>query len=463
LGEFERYLQALGREQTPRPRDPLQPIGPRRMVQYGNGEPSILASDFAEYRDRRALASSDSFTPFSTGRVGTPVDAEKPELIKLIDKHGPGNLSPKHVLEHYKRRPAKATSVAIRSPDTTLDLAFASMRKKRMEALYSASTPTARAMPPRTLSAQPESSPAARSDLMGASASLRSLSNTMTSGDVRSPTRAEILADSRSPRGELQRQAGVDQGLQFARSTSRLGSGVAQIVKNSDPQPQSDVFAGRALSSSNLAPTPRNEELQQPGAFVKAEKDGTAPVPRSAHMVALEQAVQMLRLRRSAELVKTADDVSSDTYSVAPFERGVSEESQDSGNGSPARLNEGDWGTPVKRVGDVEPAHMQKYPRMRDLDLSFAENHHVEVSDASLDGPEEKVVHVEHHEHVVHAKRQGTIDQAPVTLWSTQPSLTAALRAPPSVHISKSADSMDALIQELTESFQKRAAAQAAT
>jgi len=298
---------------------------------------------------------------------------------------------------------------------------------------------------------------------MGASASLRSLSNTMTSGDVRSPTRAEILADSRSPRGELQRQAGVDQGLQFARSTSRLGSGVAQIVKNSDPQPQSDVFAGRTLSSSNLAPTPRNEELQQPGAFIKAEKDGTAPVPRSAHMVALEQAVQMLRLRRSAELVKTAGDVSSGTYSVAPFERGVSEESQDSGNGSPTRLNEGDWGAPVKRVADVEPAPMQKYPRMRDLDLSFAENHQVEVGDGSTDGPVEKVVHVEHHEHVVHAKRQSTIDQAPVTLWSTQPSLTAALRATPSVHISKSADSMDALIQELTESFQKRAAAQAAT
>lgn len=463
LGEFERYLQALGREQTPRPRDPLQPIGPRRMVQYGNGEPSILASDFAEYRDRRALASSDSFTPFSTGRVGTPVDAEKPELIKLIDKHGPGNLSPKHVLEHYKRRPAKATSVAIRSPDTTLDLAFASMRKKRMEALYSASTPTARAMPPRTLSAQPESSPVAQSDLRGANVSLRSLSNTMSSSDDRSPTRAEILADSRSPRGELQRQAGVDQGLQFARSTSRLGSGVAQIVKNSDPQPQSQVFAGRTLNSSNLGPRPRNEELQQPGAFVKAANDGTAPVPRSAHMVALEQAVHMLRLRRSAELGKTAGDESADTYSLAPFERGVSEDSQDSGNGSPTRLNERDWDTPVKRVADVESARLQKYPRVQDLDLSFAPVRHVQVSDASTDGPEEKLVHVEHHEHVVHAKSQSTIDQAPVTLWSTQPSLTAALRAQPSVHISNSADSMDALIQELTESFQKRAAAQAAT
>ncbi len=469
--EFKLYLQALGIKQDPPLLDPFPTSSGRMYYQQGafvDGGPgeniTLSPKDFIGWRKERDELSGVPFASPSTGRQKAPPDRVKPELIQLIDTHGPGNLSPKHVLDHNRLRPAKATSVAIRGPDTTLDLAFASMRKKRMEALYSASTPTARAMPPRALSAQQESSPVAQSEVMGANVSLRSLSNTLLlSSDDRSPTRAEILADSRSPRGELQRQAGVDQGLQFARSTSRLGSGVAQIVKNSDPQPQSDVFAGRTLSSSNLAPTPRNEELQQPGAFVKAEKDGTAPVPRSAHMVALEQAVQMLRLRRSAELVKTADDVSSDTYSVAPFERGVSEESQDSGNGSPARLNEGDWGTPVKRVGDVEPAHMQKYPRMRDLDLSFAENHHVEVSDASIDGPEEKVVHVEHHEHVVHAKRQGTIDQAPVTLWSTQPSLTAALRTQPSVHISNSADSMDALIQELTESFQSRAAAQAAT
>lgn len=468
--EFKLYLQALGIKQDPPLDDPFPTSSGRMYYQQGafvDGGPgeniTLSPKDFIGWRKERDELSGVPFASPSTGRQKAPPDRVKPELIQLIDTHGPGNLSPKHVLDHNRLRPAKATSVAIRGPDTTLDLAFASMRKKRMEALYSASTPTVRAVPPRSLSTQPGSSPVVQSDLMGASASLRSLSNTMTSGDVRSPTRAEILADSRSPRGELQRQAGVDQGLQFARSTSRLGSGVAQIVKNSDPQPQSDVFAGRTLSSSNLAPTPRNEELQQPGAFIKAEKDGTAPVPRSAHMVALEQAVQMLRLRRSAELVKTAGDVSSDTYSVAPFERGVSEESQDSGNGSPTRLNEGDWGAPVKRVADVEPAPTQKYPRMRDLDLSFAENHQVEVSDGSTDGPEEKVVHVEHHEHVVHAKRQSTIDQAPVTLWSTQPSLTAALRATPSVHISKSADSMDALIQELTESFQKRAAAQAAT
>lgn len=518
LGEFERYLQALGREQTPRPRDPLQPIGPRRMVQYGNGEPSILASDFAEYRDRRALQSGDSFTPFSTGRVGAPVDAEKPELIKLIDKHGPGKLSPRHVLEHYKRRPAKATSVAIRSPDTTLDLAFASMRKKRMEALYPAATSTPGAAPPRARSPHPAPNPAMEPSATGTMASLLSFANAVSSRDHVFPTRADVLAGSRAPRGEQRGQAGADRELHMAPATPALGRDVAQIVKIADEgsQPRAEVDArGRtrraassvsslSQSSSSASLDSRaleewwagiaerestNEAVQawQRASFGEAylsqadaqplqdegSADGSVDAlertfnavtsARSIDEAAREQFARMVMTHPNGDGVDEPYMWSSGLDAESTLQRDVSAESADSGTESPTRPKDDNWTLrPVKPIADTV-ASRPRHLRPARMDLSFLSVREVEEQDPGIGAPPRRVAHEEHHEHVVRSASQSIAEEAPVTLWSTQPSLTAALRAPPSVHISKSADSMDALIQELTESFQNRAAAQAAT
>lgn len=513
LGEFERYLQALGREQTPRPRDPLQPIGPRRMVQYGNGEPSILASDFAEYRDRRALQSGDSFTQISTGRVGAPVDAEKPELIKLIDKHGPGKLSPRHVLEHYNLRPAKATPVAIRSPDTELDDAFASMRKKRMEALYPATSPTARAAPPRSPSPQSGPSPAAQPAGTRTIDSLLSFANAVSSGEGVFPTRADVLAGSRAPRGEQQGQAGADRELHVAHAAPAPRSTVAQTVKNPGKGSQSRLGvdahgpvsrAGSLVSSSSSGSSDSRaleqwwesiaqgagwdetvrewqrayfggaypslidtQPLQDEGSVDDSlqaleETFNTVTSARSIDEAAREQFARMVMTNHTGESVEEPYMWSSGPAPTSTLQREVSADSADSGNESPTRPKDDNWILrPVKPIAIPMSQPVKKLQRTY-MDLSFLNASEVEREDPATRRPQ-RIASVEHQEDVLQPASQGITAETPATLRATQPSPATALNTPATVLETQHANRMDALIQELTESFQKRAAAQAAT
>jgi len=514
LGEFERYLQALGREQTPRPRDPLQPIGPRRMVQYGNGKPSILASDFAEYRDRRALQSGDSFTQISTGRVGAPVDAEKPELIKLIDKHGPGKLSPRHVLEHYNLRPAKATPVAIRSPDTELDDAFASMRKKRMEALYPATSPTAGAAPPRSPSPQSGPSPAAQPAGTRTIDSLLSFANAVSSGEGIFPTRADVLAGSRAPRGEQQGQAGADRELHVAHAAPAPGSTVAQTVKNPGKGSQSRLGvdahgpvsrAGSLVSSSSSGSSDSRaleqwwesiaqgagwdetvrewqrayfggaypslidtQPLQDEGSVDDSlqaleETFNTVTSARSIDEAAREQFARMVMTNHAGESVEEPYMWSSGPAPTSTLQREVSADSADSGNVSPTRPKDDNWILrPVKPIS-IPMSQPVKTLQRTYIDLSFLNASEVARRDPATTARLQRIASDEHHEDVVQPASKGITDETPATSRATQPSPAKALKTPASVMETRHAHEMEALIQELTESFQKRAAAQAAT
>lgn len=519
VGEFERYLQALGREQTPRRRDPLQPFGPRNMVSNGDAEPSIKASDFPEYRDARALMSGDSFIPFSTGRVGVPVDTVKPELVKLIDKHGPGNLSPKHVLEETRLRPAKATPVAIRSPDTELDRAFASMRKKRMEALYPATTPTAHAEPPRSPSPQPASSPAAQPTGAGSIGSLLSFANAVQSSNRVGPTRADILAGSRAPRGEQRSQVGDDQGLQLARATPTVARAVAQVVRNSDEESQPRLGvdargqAKRAASSGSSSSRSSSSGSSDGGALEEwwtgiAERSSTheavqawqrasfgeaSPAPtdaqpqpdegsvdgslralertfdavtsaRSIHEAALEQFVRMVVTNPAGDGPEEPYTWSSGREPVVALQGEVSADSADSGNESPTRPKDDNWTLrPAKPIANTAMGQPIKQLRPTRMDLSFLNVSQVEEQDPTTGAPPRRVAHDEHHEHVIRSVSQSIADETPVTLWSTQPPLHPFLKSEPFVDTSGPEARMNALIQELKESFQKRAVARAAS
>jgi len=518
VGEFERYLQALGREQTPRPLDPLQPVGPRNMVSNGDAEPSIKASDFTGYRDDRTLLSGAPFVPIRTGRVGAPVDTVKPELIKLIDKHGAGNLSPKHVLEETRLRPAKATPVAIRSPDTELDRAFASMRKKRMEALYPATTATAGAAPPRSPSPQSGPSPAAQSAGTGTIASLLSFANAVSSSDGVFPTRADVLADSRAPRGEQKGQAGAERELHMARTTPALGSDVTHIVKIPDeasqPRLEGDARgrASRAASSlSSLSQSsssasldsraleewwagiaerePTNDAVQ---AWQRASFGNASPLPddaqplqdegsvngsvdalertfntvtsaRSIDEAAREQFARMVMTNHTGESVEEPYMWSSGPAPTSTLQREVSADSADSGNESPTRPKDDNWILrPVKPIS-IPMSQPVKTLQRTYIDLSFLNASEMERRDPATTARPQRIASDEHHEDVVQPASKGITDETPATSRATQPSPAKALKTPASVMQTRHADEMEALIQELTESFQKRAAAQAAT
>lgn len=465
MAEYKLYLQALGVKQNPPLHDPFPTTGGRGyflegpFVDGGPGDNRTLsAKDFIDYRTERAKLSGIPFEPFSTGPVAAPPKLKRPELIDLIATHGPDKLAPTHVLERRQLRAAPATPVAITKPATELDLAFASMRKKRMHALYPATTPTVRAESQGTPLSQPGSKRAAEPAGMGAIASLMSFTNATSSNERRAPTRAEILTGSRAPRGEKKPLSGIDRGLEFARTAPPVGSAVAQIVKRPGSQSQSDVLdekhlpLSRSSSSDHTASNgPLDAGVLSESALVKPGSLGSPPVPRSAHMVALEQAVQMLRLRKSADLGKT------------PLERGISEESRDSGNESPTQPNDGGWNAPVKRVADLEPVPLLKHQRVPKLDRSFMEVRYVEGGDAPVDAKSQKVRHVEHEELVVKPKRQRIPGEEVVTQRSTPLSDPLTPREKPFVHSAGQQGDRDALMDDLKQVLQQRAAAQEAS
>ncbi len=403
VGEFERYLQALGREQTPRPRDPLQPVGPRNMASNGDAAPSIKASDFTGYRDDRALLSGAPFIPIRTGRIRDRVESEKDEFIELIAKHGKGKVSPVHVLERNQLRPAPPTPMVIREPDTELDRAFISLRKRNMESFFSGGSPAARVVPPRSLSRQPEPTPtpaAARN-------SVGSLASVVSSGSRTGSLRDQILAGSRAARGEQPNHIAFNQALEFARASPykasdtpqsgaelgehaetraasrRASSVISTSTSASDRLQLSDVFdhlptpdAGEAVMAwqrNALAELEAPRSAPETPASGQAVDAGAAQRPTSAHKVALELAVQQIRRDRAAGVYGEAFGT------VAPLERGASVESRDSGNVSPTRLNDAtsDLKSP-KRVAEIEAERSRKHPRVPQLDISIMEVRHVD-------------------------------------------------------------------------------------
>lgn len=524
MAEFKLYLQALGIKQDPPIRDPFPTTGGRKYFLQGkfvDGGPgdnrTLSAEDFVEYRTERGKLSGRPFVPFSTGRVSDPVGQEGHELIELMKKHGPDHLAPRHVLERNRLRPAKATPVAVRVPDTPLDLAFASMRKKRMEALYSATPPTAGARRPDSSSAQTASSPAAQPAGTGAIVSLLSFANAVSSNERGGLTRRELVAGSRVPRGGRQGQFTANQGLPVARANPPVGSEVARVVTNSGPRSQPSAGAevrgqinraGPLVSSLAKSLFSRPSETPTLGARQEgiAERESTHEAvqawqrasfgegspsladtqlqqdedaldgslsaiqqtfdavssARSIHEAALEQFARMVVSNPAGKGVEEPFLWSSDPGPTVTVQREVSMDSADSGNESPTRPKDDNWILrPVKPIAIPLSQPVKKLQRTY-MDLSFLDASKVEKQDPATGARPQGIASDERHEDIQPAS-QGITDETPATSAATQTSPAKALNSPASIVETRHADRMDALIQELTQSFQKRAAAQAAT
>lgn len=139
VGELVRYLQAVGTRERSGRGDPYEPIGPRRVNQRDDDatasglSPNLLLrpSDLAEYVERQGENSGIPFVPFRTGPVKEPAAAPLDEFLELIQRHGQGNVTPKHALDRNHRSPAPQTPITIRERPSDLEGVLERVRLKQ--------------------------------------------------------------------------------------------------------------------------------------------------------------------------------------------------------------------------------------------------------------------------------------------------------------------------------------------
>jgi hypothetical protein len=248
-----------------------------------------------------------------------------------------------------------------------------------------------------------------------------------------------------------------------SRALEEWWAGIAEREPTNDA-----VQAWQRASFGDASPLPDDAQPLQDEGSVNGSVDAlertfnTVTSARSIDEAAREQFARMVMTNHTGESVEEPYMWSSGPAPTLTLQREVSADSADSGNVSPTRPKDDNWILrPVKPIAIPMSQPVKKLQRTY-MDLSFLNASEADREDPATRRPQ-RIASVEQQEDVVQPASQGITAETPATSGATQPSPATALNTPATVLETRHADSMDALIQELTESFQKRAAAQAAT
>ncbi|MFL9584721.1 hypothetical protein [Stenotrophomonas sp. AB1(2024)] len=416
--EYRHYLSALRIDVGPLDPDPFAPTGERaykadRPWDAVNGFSPlrvILPSDVKDYVKKRGENAGTPFVPFSTGPVKEPAAAPLDEFLELIQRHGQGNVMPKHALDRNHRSPAPPTPMVIREPASVLDQAFEAFRSRKMMPSIPAAVPSPMSVPARSIPSAPESV-----QPVGARSRLDSLASVSSASSRADSLRDQIIAGSRSSRGELSRQVRFDDAvelprddesitvdftprgltpsaespqsvlnratptpLEVARTSLPFTRSVSQLSVDSDDGIDADTFGqliikGSRVSRGELSRQQSDTEL---AAFRAKqwerfrEKFGPGrdePASGAASSISSSESSEADGVLEDFSEIESISDAA-DT--AAEWQR---TESHDSGNDSPTRFARANWeAQPVARVADLETAepksaHKVELARIVDL------------------------------------------------------------------------------------------------
>lgn len=238
MAEFKLYLQALGIDQNPPLHDPFPTTSERMYYPSGygvDGGPgpvrTLSPRDFTSYREERSRLSGHAFASPSTGPVRDPVEAPRDEFIDLIANHGTGHVTPKDVLarNHLRSASPKQKPMVIREPDTELEDAFTSLRKRNMESFISGVAQPARAVLPPGHARLTDTTPATPATPRS---SVSSLDSVRSSASSTGSLRDQILAGARMPRGGQSNPVAFNDALEFAGTSLPAASSVDRMTSH---------------------------------------------------------------------------------------------------------------------------------------------------------------------------------------------------------------------------------------